>query len=98
MRTTNQQTKGAEMKKSTDAFLISSVESTIEWLGDIIKYCDCGNIKEGLETHKLILESGLFLNELNKKYKEVVTKEIPHGDWVDGEWVEDINSTYGEDV
>ena len=71
MRTTNQQTKGAEMKKSTEQLLVEKIESTVEWLDAVIKYSDCGNIKEGLETRKLLLESGLFLYELNKKYKEV---------------------------
>ena len=71
MRNNKQTTKGSQMENSTDKALISSVDSTIEWLGDVIKYCDCGKIKEGLKTHKLILETGLFLNDINKKYKEV---------------------------
>ena len=72
MRTTNENKTGSKkMEKSTDKILISSVESTIAWLGDVVKYCDCGKIKEGLETHKLILETGLLLNDVNKKYKEV---------------------------
>ena len=57
--------------KSTDKELISAVKSTIDWLGDVIKYCDCGRIKEGLETHKVILESGLVINDVNKKYPKV---------------------------
>ena len=71
MRNENKTNKEQKMEKSTDKALISSVESTIAWLGDVVKYCDCGKIKEGLETHKLILETGLLLNDVNKKYKEV---------------------------
>ena len=73
MRNENKTNKEQKMEKSTDKALISSVESTIAWLGDVVKYCDCGKIKEGLETHKLILETGLLLNDVNKKYcKEVI--------------------------
>ena len=52
---------------------------------------------ELIELKKVFLKWKECPNDVNKWFcVDCQPKDTPRGDWVDGEWVEDIDSTYGE--
>ena len=58
-----------EIQKNSNQIIVSSVEHTIKWMDDLIKYSDSisDDLKFGLDLHKSQLEIALGLHKIANK-------------------------------